>query len=81
MMPPLIAPGHGFRYVRRLNSLAFALTGEAASDGSLAFGVNLNFSLDPNPRFQALAPADRSGRRGPCARLPRSQRQWRARSR
>ena len=29
------------------SSLAVALTGEAASDGSVAFGVNLNFSLDP----------------------------------
>ena len=27
--------------------MAVALTGEAASDGSVAFGVNLNFSLDP----------------------------------
>ena len=27
--------------------MAVALTGEAATDGSLAFGVNLNFSLDP----------------------------------
>jgi hypothetical protein len=34
-------------HVRRFNSLAVALTGEAASDGSVAFGVNLNFSLDP----------------------------------
>ncbi len=34
-------------YIRRLSSLAVALTGEAASDGSLAFGINLNFSLDP----------------------------------
>jgi hypothetical protein len=34
-------------YIRRLSSLALALTGEAASDGSLAFGINLNFSLDP----------------------------------
>ena len=38
-------------YVRRLNSLAVALTGEAASDGSVAFGVNLNFSLDAAHRF------------------------------
>jgi hypothetical protein len=30
-----------------MSSLAVALTGEAASDGSVAFGVNLNFSLDP----------------------------------
>jgi hypothetical protein len=35
-------------HIRRLNSLAIALTGEAASDGSVAFGVNLNFSLDPS---------------------------------
>lgn len=34
-------------YVRRLNSMAVALTAEAASDRSVAFGVNLNFSLDP----------------------------------
>ena len=35
-------------YIRRLSSLALALTGEAATDGSVAFGVNLNFSLDPS---------------------------------
>jgi hypothetical protein len=35
-------------HVRRLNAMAIALTGEAATDGSLAFGVNLNFSLDPS---------------------------------
>jgi hypothetical protein len=34
--------------VRRFNAIAVALTGEAASDGSVAFGVNLNFSLDPS---------------------------------
>jgi hypothetical protein len=34
-------------YIRRLSSMAVALTGEAASDGSVAFGINLNFSLDP----------------------------------
>jgi hypothetical protein len=33
-------------YVRRFRTMAVALTGEAATDGSLAFGVNLNFSLD-----------------------------------
>jgi hypothetical protein len=38
-------------HVRRLNSLAIALTGEAATDGSVAFGVNLNFSLDPRHGF------------------------------
>jgi hypothetical protein len=34
-------------HIRRMDSMAIALTGEAATDGSLAFGVNLNFSLDP----------------------------------
>jgi len=34
-------------HIRRLDTMAIALTGEAATDGSLAFGVNLNFSLDP----------------------------------
>src|SRR5205807_10228597 len=35
-------------HIRRLNSMAIALTGEAATDGSVAFGINLNFSLDPS---------------------------------
>jgi hypothetical protein len=35
-------------HVRRLNTLALAVTGEAATDGSVALGVNLNFSLDPS---------------------------------
>ncbi len=35
-------------HVRRFNAIAVALTGEAASDGSVAFGINLNFSLDPS---------------------------------
>lgn len=34
-------------HVRRLSSVAVAVTGEAATDGSLALGFNLNFSLDP----------------------------------
>jgi hypothetical protein len=34
-------------HILRLDPMAIALTGEVASDGSLAFGVNLNFSLDP----------------------------------
>ena len=38
-------------YIRRFSSVAVALTGEAASDGSVAFGLNLNFSLDPRHRF------------------------------
>jgi hypothetical protein len=35
-------------HVRRFNTLALAVTGEAATDGSLALGLNLNFSLDPS---------------------------------
>jgi hypothetical protein len=38
-------------YIRRLSSFAVALTGEAATDGSLAFGINLNFSLDSSRGF------------------------------
>jgi len=38
-------------YVRRLSSFALALTGEAATDGSVALGINLNFSLDPTRGF------------------------------
>lgn len=34
-------------HVRRFDSMGIALTGEAATDGSIAFGINLNFSLDP----------------------------------
>ena len=35
-------------HVRRLNALSLAVTGEAATDGSVAVGLNLNFSLDPS---------------------------------
>ena len=38
-------------HIRRLNTMAVAVTGEAATDGSLALGVNLNFSLDPRSGF------------------------------
>jgi len=38
-------------YVRRFSTMAVALTGEAATDGSVAFGINLNFSLDPTHGF------------------------------
>jgi hypothetical protein len=34
-------------HIRRFDTMGIALTGEAATDGSVAFGVNLNFSLDP----------------------------------
>jgi hypothetical protein len=48
-------------YIRRFKGLALALTGEAATDGSVAFGINLNFSLDPTNGFalsrQVLAQA------------------------
>jgi hypothetical protein len=33
-------------HVRRFESMALSVTGEAASDGALALGFNLNFSLD-----------------------------------
>jgi hypothetical protein len=39
-------------HVHRFNTMGVALTGEAATDGSLAFGVNLNFSLDPSHGIQ-----------------------------
>jgi hypothetical protein len=34
-------------HIRRLESFGIAVTGEAASDGSVAAGLNLSFSLDP----------------------------------
>jgi hypothetical protein len=37
--------------IHRFNGLALALTGEAATDGSVAVGLNLNFSLDPTHGF------------------------------
>jgi hypothetical protein len=37
----------GITHVRRFSTMAVALTGEAATDGSVAFGINLNFSIDP----------------------------------
>ncbi|MCA1654643.1 MAG: carboxypeptidase regulatory-like domain-containing protein, partial [Sphingomonadales bacterium] len=39
-------------HIRRFNSMAVALTGEAASDGSVAVGFNLLFSLDPTRGFR-----------------------------
>ena len=49
------APGKRGRarvtHVRRLDTMAIAVTGEAASDGAMALGLNLNFSLDPG-RFR-----------------------------
>ena len=37
-------------YVRRFKSFSLTATGEAASDGGLAAGLNLAFSLGPDPR-------------------------------
>ncbi|HET9355311.1 MAG TPA: hypothetical protein VFO42_04000 [Sphingomicrobium sp.] len=47
-------------YIKRLDSLALAVTGEAASDGSLAAGISVNFAMDPfrghwRPTRQKLA--------------------------
>jgi hypothetical protein len=39
-------------HIRRFNTMAVALTGEAATDGSLAAGINLNFSLDARDGFE-----------------------------
>ena len=39
-------------HIRRFNAMAVALTGEAASDGSVALGFNLIFSLDPSRGFK-----------------------------
>lgn len=50
------APGKLVRgrltHVRRFQTMALALTGEAASDGSVALGFNLNFSLDSGRGFK-----------------------------
>ncbi|HEV2595124.1 MAG TPA: hypothetical protein VGU01_08000 [Sphingomicrobium sp.] len=35
-------------HILRFDSFALSLSGEAASDGALAFGFNLNFSIDPH---------------------------------
>ena len=42
-------------HVRRINTMALAVTGEAATDGSVAVGFNLNFSLDPGRRIEPVA--------------------------
>ena len=38
-------------HIRRFSGLALAITGEAATDGSVAVGLNLNFSLDSGHGF------------------------------
>ena len=42
-------------HIRRFDTMAVALIGEAASDGSLAIGFNLNFSLDSSRRGLSLS--------------------------
>ena len=47
-------------YIRRFDAMAVSLTGEAASDGSVAAGISLNFAMDPfqgnwRPTRQKLA--------------------------
>ena len=42
-------------HIRRFETIAVALTGEAASDGSVAVGFNLNFSLDSSHRGLSLS--------------------------
>ena len=42
-------------HIRRFDTMAIAVTGEAASDGSVAAGFNLNFSLDSSRRGLSLS--------------------------
>ena len=42
-------------HIRRFDAMAVALTGEASSDGSVAVGFNLNFSLDSSRRGLSLS--------------------------
>ena len=70
----------GSRTSAASNSLALALTGEAASDGSVAFGFNLNFSLDPRHGFTLSRRPLAQGGMVHATVYPRPQRQWRARS-
>ncbi len=66
-------------YIRRFYGMAVALTGEGATDGSVAIGLNLNFSLDSSLRIRPLSSAVGAIGTGPCDRISRSQRQWRPR--
>ena len=49
------SPSHrarvGITHINRFKTMALAVTGEAATDGSFAIGFNLNFSLDPSHGF------------------------------
>lgn len=40
----------GLGYVRRFDKFALSVTGEAATDGAVAAGLNLAFSIGPDPR-------------------------------
>ncbi len=42
-------------HIRRFETMAVALTGEAATDGSVALGFNLNFSLDSSRHGLSLS--------------------------
>ena len=44
----------GFGYVRRFDKFSLTTTAEAASDGSVAAGLNLAFSLGPDPRSKKI---------------------------
>ena len=64
-------------HIRRFDTMAVALTGEAASDGSVAVGFNLNFSLDSSRRGFALSRQQLATAGAVRAtRVPRPQRQW-----
>jgi hypothetical protein len=47
---PLRRARGGLGYVRRFEQVALTATAEAATDGSVAAGLNLAFSLGPNPQ-------------------------------
>lgn len=46
-------------YVRRFNRFALTASAEAATDGSVAAGLNLAFSIGPNPRGGVHVTADK----------------------
>lgn len=48
-------------HIRRLSSMAVAVTAEAATDRSVALGVNLNFSLDPQSMTLSRQPLAGAG--------------------
>ncbi len=55
----------GLGYVRRFDKFALTATAEAASDGSVAGGLNLAFSLGPDPRKGGIRmTADKLAARG-----------------